>query len=172
VSKSNSKTPAKKPKRKMNLSDAERKRRSEAAKKRIAEGKIGGQFGKLGGRPRKNRASDHVADAAEKNKAKMVSALEDALEDDQSISTRLKAVEQWLAIEDKNRRLEMDEEEHFAKMSREELAEHLAARFANNPVLIKIITGMIIPNGNGNGSGSDVIEGNGRVLSDGSDEDD
>lgn len=43
--------------KKLTISDAERKRRSDHAKAMIASGKMGGRFGKLGGRPRSETGS-------------------------------------------------------------------------------------------------------------------
>lgn len=101
-----------------------------------AQGKVGPEFGKMGGRPsKKARAADFLAAEAEKHGKEMLSALKDALDPSQNVSTRLKAVEQWLKIEDTSRRAEIEEEKHFAEMSRDELMEQFARKLNENPML-------------------------------------
>jgi hypothetical protein len=145
-------------KRKLNISDEERQRRSQRAKQRIAEGKMGGQFGKLGGRPRKPRASDLIAEEAERHKNDLVAVLKDAIDPSQPISIRLRGLDQWLGIERDVRRMEMDEDEHYAKMSREELAEELANKIAGNPMLAQIFAERMNGNGNGEVIDAEVVE--------------
>lgn len=90
---------------KMELSPEERKRRSDAAKKAHAEGKLGGKQ-EGAGRP-SGRAQAYVAEQVRKDAPDIVKALRAALKAD-SATTRLKAAVAMLSIE-------KDEEEHKAK---------------------------------------------------------
>lgn len=89
----------------MELTDAERKRRSEAAKKMHQEGKIGGKQDGAG-RPSK-RAQAQVAEGVRDDAQKILKALRAALGSD-SPSIKLKAALAMLQIES-------DEEEHKAR---------------------------------------------------------
>lgn len=126
-------------KRKLNLSPEERKRRSERMQKLRKEGKVGPEYGKLGGRPKKPRASELLAQEAEKHKDELLSVLKDAIDPNQPIGVRQKALDQWLAIEREERKMEMDEEEHYAKMDREELMDDIAKRLSSNPMMLAMV---------------------------------
>jgi hypothetical protein len=130
--KSNGNKPAK---RKLNLSPEERERRRLDMIEKRKAGKVGPEYGKLGGRPRKPRAAELLAQEAEKHKEQMLQVLKDSIDSNQPIGVRQKGLDQWLAIEREERRLEMDEDEHIAKMSKDELAAMLASKFQENPLL-------------------------------------
>ena len=125
----------KKPKK--NLSPEVRQAASERAKKLHAEGRLGGsKFGKLGGRPRKKRTSERVAEAAAKqaNHEDIVRVFEDAVADNQPIGVRLKGAEAWLAIEREERKLALQEDDFDAKQhSRDELITLLADKLTSGP---------------------------------------
>lgn len=123
------------PKRKLNISDAERERRSVSMKERVRAGKVGAKFGKLGGRPKIKRASELVAEEAQKEADKIVTVFKDAISPNQTIGTRLKGAQMFLEVEKDERRLEMDEEEHFQNMSQNELAKFLADEIEGNPTV-------------------------------------
>jgi len=110
-------------KKKRNLSPETRQRLSEAAKQRHAEGRLGGaKFGRMGGRPRKERAASHVAEEARKEARRIVQVFKDATDESQPISVRLKAAQAWIEIEREDDKLTLQEETADAKqMSREEL---------------------------------------------------
>lgn len=98
---------------------------SERAKAMVAAGVIGGPR-KGSGRPRKKRASEIVAEEATENAELIVSAFKDALEDDDAAhSTKIRAGTEWLAIEQKEAALKMEEEKQLEKMTRGELADSL-----------------------------------------------
>ncbi len=127
------------PKRKMDLSDKERKRRSDAAKKKNEEGKLGGkEFGQLGGRPRKKRASEVVAEGVSEMGKEMLGVIKDAMQEDNPHSIRLKAMEAGIKIEEKEARLQMDEEEQLRKMGHDQLVSAVAEKFASNPMVLAI----------------------------------
>lgn len=126
-------------KKKMELSDEERKRRSEAMKKRHEEGVAGGaEFGKLGGRPKKKRASQVIAERASEEGEKMAQVLVDAMDEDNPHSIRMKAVEAMTKIEEKETRLQIDEAEQLRKMDHDQLVSVVAEKFASNPMVLAI----------------------------------
>jgi hypothetical protein len=91
------------------------------------DGKIGGQFGKLGGRPRKPRASEKVAEAAQKDADNIIKVFRDLVKSD-SDKTRLAAANSWLAIEQEETKLRLQEERQefdIGKASREELLNYM-----------------------------------------------
>jgi hypothetical protein len=90
-----------------------------------------------------------IAEEAEKEAGKILDVFKDGIDPSQAITVRLKAAEQWLNIEHGERRLEMDEEEHLAKMDRDELAEYVAGKISDNPMVREMFLKML--NGNGNG---------------------
>lgn len=129
---------AKPAKKKVNISDEERERRRKQMEKLRAEGKVGPQFGKLGGRPRKKRASELIAEEAEKNREKIAQVLKDAIDPNQPMATRMKGVQMFIDTEREERRAEIEEEEHLAKMGKDELVSHMAARLSENPLALQM----------------------------------
>ena len=96
---------------------------SERALQLKEDGKIGGQFGKLGGRPRKPRASEKVAEAAQKDADQIIKVFKDLVTSD-SEKTRLAAANSWLAVEQEETKLRLQEERQefdIGQASREEL---------------------------------------------------
>lgn len=70
----------------------------ERAHQLIAEGRLGGAYGHLGGRPRVPRATELAARAATDHADALVSALASALAEDQPPEQRSQAAERWLRI--------------------------------------------------------------------------
>lgn len=127
------------PKRKLNLSPEQRKARSDAAKKKIAEGKLGGaENGAKGGRPRKKRASQVVAEQAQENGAKIAKVFLDGMDDDNPHSIRMKAASEMIKIENNEAKLQIDEAEQMRKMDHNALVTQVAEQFAGNPVVMNI----------------------------------
>jgi hypothetical protein len=96
---------------------------SERALQLKEDGKIGGHFGKLGGRPRKPRASEKVAEAAQKEADNIIKVFSDLIQSD-SEKTKLAAANSWLAIEQEETKLRLQEERQefdIGQASREEL---------------------------------------------------
>lgn len=153
-----------KPKRKVNISDEERRRRSERMQRMRKEGKVGPQFGKLGGRPRKVRASELIAEEASKNRKKIAQVLEDAIDPEQPITVRMKGVQMITDIESKERSMEMAEDEHYAKMNKDEMIDEMAQKLKENPVLAQILMDRMNGGGDvidGTGSAREVVNGDG-----------
>lgn len=122
--------------KKRNLSPETRQKLSELAKKRVAEGTFGGaKFGKLGGRPRKDRAAARVAEAAQEdqNARQIIQVFKDAVDSSQSMGIRLKAAEAWLGVEREEGKLALQEEQAEAQHSREELIAMLAEKLTAGP---------------------------------------
>ena len=124
-------------KKKRDLSPEQREKLSRLAKERHAQGKFGGkEFGKLGGRPRKDRAAKRVAEAAQDdaNARRIIEVFRDAIEDDQPMGTRLRGAELWLQVEREEAKVSLQEESAEAKQhSREELIAILSEKLMSGP---------------------------------------
>ncbi len=84
----------------MSLSDKEIERRKDNANKLVKEGKIGGsEFGKLGGRPRKRRANEEVAEAAREHIEAVIDSFVSAMDPKQPPYVRMQAAKELLKIE-------------------------------------------------------------------------
>lgn len=119
------------------MSPERRQQLSEQAKRRHAEGTFGGaKFGAMGGRKPRGRAAKRVAEAAqiEENARQIIEVFKDAISKNQPMSTRLKAAEAWLGIENQESKLALQEEEASAKQhSRDELIAMLTKRLTSGP---------------------------------------
>lgn len=116
----------------MNISDEERKRRSEAAKELHRQGKIGGDRRSEGaGRPKVEKATAKIAKAADRSAEKMVRELNNILKNGKP-GEKLKAIELWLSIANK----EQD------KAEKKELQQ---IQSAGRDELLKIVGAQIIP---------------------------
>lgn len=131
-----------KKKLKLNLTDEQRKERSDRAKALAASGKIGGvEHGSKGGRPsKKRRATEVMAEGISEMGEQMLGAIKDALHPDNPHSIRLKAVDQATRIEEKEARLQIDEAEQLRKMDHDALVKQVAERFAGNPMVMNIFS--------------------------------
>lgn len=111
------------------VSPEESQRRSELAKRLHAEGKLGGkEFGKLGGRPRKKRAAEIVAEKAADEAQLIVDAYIDALKSD-NMNVRLQAARDWLGVELKEAELQLKEDRDFNKLNKDEIIGELVELF-------------------------------------------
>lgn len=122
---------------KKQLSPETREKLSKLAKERHARGEFGGaKFGRLGGRPRKDRATKAVAEAAqdEKNKQAIINVFKDAVDPSQPISVRIKGAQAWLEAEGSEGKLQIQESEADNKQrSRSELIDILTKRLTSGP---------------------------------------
>lgn len=153
-----------KPKRKVNISPEESRRRSERMQRMRKEGKVGPQFGKLGGRPRKVRASELIAEQASKKRKEIAKVLEDAIDEEQPITVRMKGVQMITDIEKSERSMEMAEDEHYAKMNKDEMIDEMAKKLNDNPVLAQILMDRMKGGGDVidvTDSSREIINGNG-----------
>jgi hypothetical protein len=117
------------------LSQEARERLSQLAKQRHAEGKFGGrEFGKLGGRPRKERAAKRIAEAAqeEANAKAITQVFKDGVSDRQPMGTRLAAAKLWVEIEREEAKVALQEESLDHKdLSRDQLIEALSKKLSS-----------------------------------------
>jgi hypothetical protein len=120
------------------MSPEAREKLSRIAKERHARGEFGGsKFGKMGGRPRKDRVAKRVAQAAQTDEMaqQLIQVFRDAIQEDQPTHIRIKAAEALIAIERDEARIAMAEEEHDAKSySREELLKILSGNLTTGPI--------------------------------------
>lgn len=115
---------------KYTITDEERQRRRDRALQLHKEGRLGGsKYGKQGGRPKKIRASEIVAQQAQEHADEIVKAMRDGLRAKQP-SIRLQAARQWLEVESKEYDLKVKEDRALEQLSTEELVEAIAERFA------------------------------------------
>jgi hypothetical protein len=126
------------------LSPEARDKLSRLAKERHAEGRFGGsEFGKLGGRPRKDRAAKRVAEAAQEdeNARKIIKVFQQAVAEINPVtgnanpmSIRLKAAEAWLSAEREEAKVSLQEQAEDSKQhSREELLAMMAEKLTSGP---------------------------------------
>lgn len=120
-------------KKKRNYSPETRAKLREAAIKRHKEGKLGGaEFGRMGGRPRKERAASKVAEEARQEAERITQVFKDATDEAQPMSIRLKAAQAWIEIEREDSKLSLQEDTADAKqMSREELIAELKKKMTS-----------------------------------------
>jgi glutamate-1-semialdehyde aminotransferase len=111
-----------KKKKKINISDEERERRRQRAKEMVKKGVIGGDRRSEGaGRPKVKKATEKVAEEADRNAAKMVKELKSILENGKP-SEKLKAIDLWLSIAIKEQEKQDKKElEKIKNATREEL---------------------------------------------------
>jgi hypothetical protein len=111
----------------MELSDAERKRRSELAKSLHKKGRFGGAQ-KGSGRPKKERAQEAVAEMVKEDATEIYKAMKAALKSD-SPSVRLKAALAMLEIETKEEEFKIKKEQReFDNLSKEKMLELIQER--------------------------------------------
>jgi len=119
------------------MSAEKRQKLSELAKQRHKEGKFGGsEIGKLGGRPKKDRAAKRVAEAAQADKTanEIIAVFRDAIQPHQPMGIRIKAAEAWLGVEREEAKIVLSEEKtgDDAK-TREELIALLSQKLTSGP---------------------------------------
>lgn len=111
----------------MQISEEERKRRSELAKQLHQKGKFGGkQPGS--GRPRKKRASEIVAEQARAEADEIIQVFRDSIRSDNPASVRLNAAKEWLKIEQSEADLQLREERQLDGLTTNQLVEMIIGR--------------------------------------------
>ncbi len=123
---------------KRTLTDEQRRQLSERAKKLHAEGKLGGPIhGAKGGRPRKPRASEAVAVAAERHADEIVAALRIGVRQG-TPEQRSRSAERFLALAQREDQLRLKAQEAASRehrdMSREQMMEELAQKLTAGPI--------------------------------------
>lgn len=108
---------------KLKISDEERERRSIAAKERVAAGVMGGaKFGKLGGRPKKKRSSELVAEKAAQEAEVIWNRLSELINSENE-KVSLDAIKHVQSIEETERKIEVEEEVRYEQLKHNELRE-------------------------------------------------
>lgn len=122
--------------KKGHISDEGKEKLAELARQRHAEGKFGGaHFGRMGGRPRKERAAKRIAEAAQEdqNARALIQVFKDGVDERQPIGTRLQAAKLWTEIEREEARVSLQEERTDQDLTREQLIASLTQRLSQGP---------------------------------------
>ena len=94
-----------------------------------AEGRAGGQFGKLGGRPKTPRASEIAAERVRKEAEEIADRLFDITYHGRN-GESLKAIDMLYALEEQERKIDVDEEKRIDELNRTETLAVVRAQFA------------------------------------------
>jgi hypothetical protein len=113
----------------MNLTDEERQRRSEQALELHAQGKLGGaEFGRLGGRPRKPRANETIAELTAAQGKEIFARLFQIVQEGKD-SDSIKSAVELLKSEELERKIQEQQEVKVELLKRDELLEMVANGF-------------------------------------------
>lgn len=107
---------------KLELTDEQRKERSERMRRLNAEGKAGAEFGKLGGRPKVKRATEIAVEEIQKEGKELAQRLLE-LTESKSEKTRLDALKFAYTLEESERKATVEEEVRYDQLKRDDLAE-------------------------------------------------
>ena len=151
---------------KLDLTPEERERRAENMRELHREGKAGAQFGHLGGRPRKKRASEVIAQKVAEEAEEIWTNLRALAFDSDSEKIRMDTSFRLIDIEEKERKVNVEEEVRYEQLKHAELAElvigNLFELVRNGSIdLGQIVDAEDIEDGEITGIG----QGNGRVES-------
>jgi hypothetical protein len=113
---------------KITISDDERERRRQHMLRLHAEGRAGAEYGKLGGRPRKKRSSELVAEKAAQEADFIWSKLREKV-DSENEKVSLDAIKHIHSIEDQERKIEVEEEVRYEQLKSNELREIVLGNF-------------------------------------------
>lgn len=104
----------------VNITPEERERRRQNMLRLHAEGRAGAEFGKMGGRPRKPRASEHVAEKVREDAEIFYERMRDiVLEGGEKVASA--TFHTLMKIEEQERKITVEEEEKIDQLRREEL---------------------------------------------------
>lgn len=145
------------------ISDDLRKARSERMKELNASGKAGAAFGKLGGRPKKIRATDIAIEEIQKKGKQLADELLSLALESESEKIRSDNLKQIYALEEQQRKIQVEEEVRYDQLKRDDLLElvigNLFELVANGEIALTDIIdgeateiGGIAELGEGNGS--------------------
>lgn len=111
----------------INISEEERERRRQNMLKLHREGRAGAEFGKMGGRPRKPRASEHVAEQVREDAELFYQRMREiVLEGGEKVASS--TFNTLIKIEEQERKITVEEEEKIDQLRREELLALVAAQ--------------------------------------------
>lgn len=104
----------------INISEEERERRRQNMLKLHQEGRAGAEFGKMGGRPKKPRASEHVAEQVREDAELFYQRMREiVLEGGEKVASA--TFNTLMKIEEQERKITVEEEEKIDQLRREEL---------------------------------------------------
>jgi hypothetical protein len=106
---------------KLQLSDEERKARSDRMRDLHAQGKAGAQFGHLGGRPRQKRAAEVAAEKIAEEGEELYRILKEKI-DSESDKVSLDALKFAYDLEERERKANVEEEVRYEQLKHAELA--------------------------------------------------
>jgi hypothetical protein len=107
---------------KLDITEEERERRRLNALELHAQGKLGGvEFGKLGGRPRKKRATEIAAEKIDEKGQQIADRLMQLILESESEKTALDAIKHAHAITEQERKIEVEEEVRYEQLKHNEL---------------------------------------------------
>jgi len=110
----------------MELSSTEIERRRDNANALVAQGRLGGaEFGRLGGRPRKPRAAEMVAEKVAGEADTMFQRLKEIIETGGEANA-INSIKTLLQIEENERQIIENEEMKFEQLKRDELIKFIA----------------------------------------------
>lgn len=110
----------------MELTSQEIERRRENANALVAEGRLGGaEFGRLGGRPKKPRAAERVAERVAGEADTFFERLKEIVETGGEANA-IQSIKTLLQIEDNERQIQENEEVKFEQLKRDELIKFIA----------------------------------------------
>ncbi len=87
-----------------------------------AEGRAGGEFGKLGGRPRKKRPQEQMAERAKDEGDRLYDRLISIVDNGRDAAS-IQAVKTILEVVENERKIEVEEEQRFAELNSRQLRE-------------------------------------------------
>lgn len=110
----------------MELTPAEIERRRENANSLVAQGRLGGaEFGRLGGRPRKKRAAELMAEKVSDDASLMYERLKEIFETGKDANA-IASIKTLLQIEENERAIQENEELRFEQLKRDDLIKYIA----------------------------------------------
>jgi hypothetical protein len=113
----------------VNITEEERERRRQNMLKLHDEGRAGGQYGKMGGRPRKPRASEYVAERVAQDAEDMYERMRQIVLE----GSEKNAGAVWkelMKIEEQERKITVEEEDRIDQLNRDKLLELVQAQFS------------------------------------------
>lgn len=109
----------------VNITDEERERRRQNMLRLHEEGRAGAEYGKMGGRPKKPRASEHVAEKVREDAELFYERMREiVLEGGEKVASS--TFQTLLKIEEQERKITVEEEEKIDQLRREELLAFVA----------------------------------------------
>jgi hypothetical protein len=113
----------------MELSSTEIERRRNNANTLVAQGRLGGaEFGRLGGRPRKPRAAEMIAEKVAGEADTFFERLKEIVETGGEANA-INSIKTLLQIEENERQIIENEELRFEQLKRDELIKYLTTAF-------------------------------------------